>query len=646
MAQRRKPASQAVEPSPDGMEAQLRRTQEQYAHLVASIDGIVWEAEAATWRFTFVSEQAERLLGYPRQRWIEEADFWVSHIHPEDRDWVVGFCERSTQAGENHDFEYRMVAADGRSVWLRDIVSVVVPDSGETVLRGVMIDVTSRREKESELRQVEERFRSFIENLNDVVYALDRDGTFLYCSPAIEQISSYTPEEVIGQPFAQFVDDEDLPALAEVFTRVLAGESCKAEYRAIDKSGERRWVLASIAPTIEEGQVVGVTGVFSEITAQKRMIEALFESEACYRELVELSPNAIVVHCEGRIVFANTAAVRLAGGQRATDLVGRPLLELVHEDSRELAIERVRMMMQEGKSADRAEERFLRLDGSAIDVEVRAGPIMFLGKPSIQVIIDDVTERKRIREEIQRLNAELEQRVRDRTAELVAANRELESFSYSVSHDLRAPLRVIEGFAQMFLEEYGDSLDAPARGYLDKIHSTSARMDSLIHDLLAFSRMARASMVLERVDLSRMARDIVAEFEHEKPRRPATFTVAKGLVVEGDVALLHIVMENLLGNAWKYTSQQEHAEIEFGSVAEDGERVYFVRDNGVGFDMRFVDKLFRPFQRLHAVGEFEGTGIGLATVQRIVERHGGKVWAEGVAGRGAVFWFTLSGKRR
>lgn len=565
---------------PERIEAELRRSREQYEHLVASIDGIVWEADSETFRFTFVSAQAERLLGYAPSRWTGEPGCWREHIHPDDRDWVVEFCQRCTRDRKNRDFEYRMVAADGRSVWLRDIVTMVEQESGPPLLRGIMVDVTERKTREGELRMAEERFRHFVENLNDVVYALDRSGRFVYCGRAIEN-----------------------------------------------------------------GEVTGVTGVFSDITARRRTLEALYESEGRYRELVEMSPNSIVVHRDGKIVFANSAALKLAGAGDPSELLGLSALQLVHVDSRALAIERIRSMMEEGKSAGRVEETFLRLDGTTIDVEVMASPIVFHGKPSIQVIIDDVTERKRIREEIQRLNEDLEQRVRDRTAELVSANRELESFSYSVSHDLRAPLRVIEGFAKMFLEEYAHTLDEQSRSYLDRIHSTSARMDRLIHDLLAFSRMSRASMSVQRVDLSALARSVVEELRREEAAREVTVEIADGLFVDGDATLLRIVLENLIGNAWKYTSRRPVSRIEFGVETKDGERVYFVRDDGVGFDMRFVGKLFRPFQRLHAIGDFEGTGIGLATVQRVGERHGGRVWADSEEGESTTFRFTLKPRR-
>jgi PAS domain S-box-containing protein len=629
----------------DRIRAELRRTREQYEHLVDSIDGIVWEADADTFRFTFVSDKAERLLGYPASMWIDNPLFWTDHIHPEDREWCVDYCRRATGNRQDHEFEYRMVASDGRIVWLRDLVTIVEPETGPTLLRGIMIDITERRQRDEELLITQERFRNFVENLNDVVYALDHEGKFVYVSPAIEQVSLYTPDEILGRAFTDFIHPDDLAGLASVFQRNLAGESTQTEYRVFDKDGEIRWVSASIGPSLDGGRVTGVTGVFSEITARKRTLEALYESEARYRELVEMSPDSIVVHRDGRIVFANSAAIRLAGGLEPADLLGRSPLELVHEASRPIAIERIRSMMQEGKAAGRVEEVFVRLDGTSIDVEVLASPIVFHGQPSIQVIIHDITERKRTREEIQRLNTELEQRVRDRTAELVSANRELEAFSYSVSHDLRAPLRVIEGFARMFLEEYGESLDEQGRLYLDRIHSTSARMDRLIHDLLAFSRMSRASMTVAKVDLSALARSVkdglLQSLAQERGARKVTFTIENGLVVDGDESLLIVVLENLLGNAWKYSSRQTEASIEFGSETVDGEKVYFVRDDGVGFDMRFVGKLFRPFQRLHAVGEFEGTGIGLATVQRIVERHGGRVWAEGEIDEGTTFRFTL-----
>jgi light-regulated signal transduction histidine kinase (bacteriophytochrome) len=250
-------------------------------------------------------------------------------------------------------------------------------------------------------------------------------------------------------------------------------------------------------------------------------------------------------------------------------------------------------------------------------------------------------------ERFRKLSEELEERVEDRTAELQAANQELEAFSYSVSHDLRAPLRSMDGFCQVLLEDYGEQLDETGRGYLDRVRLSSQRMAELIDGLLGLSRVTRVQLNRQRIDLSAIAESIVNGLREAEPEREVAVVIQPGMTAQGDPRLITAALENLLRNAWKFTGKHGTARIEFGLTQDGaGAPAFFVRDDGAGFDMAFQDKLFGPFQRLHGMTEFEGTGIGLATVQRIVQRHGGRIWAEAEVERGATFYFTLGQARR
>jgi signal transduction histidine kinase len=249
--------------------------------------------------------------------------------------------------------------------------------------------------------------------------------------------------------------------------------------------------------------------------------------------------------------------------------------------------------------------------------------------------------RRQREEEVRELNKELEQRVKERTAQLEATNKELDAFSYSVSHDLRAPLRAISGFSEALLDEYGNKLDGEGKTYLRYLQEGSHEMSDLIDGLLKLSRSTRGGIAMERVDLSAMAAMVAEELRKAEPERRMTVHIAPGVEVFADPRLLRVVMENLLGNAWKYTSRTAEARIEFGVEEQEGKTVYFVRDNGAGFDMGYANKLFLPFQRLHKTSEFSGIGIGLATVERIIHRHDGRIWAQAAVGEGATFYFTL-----
>jgi signal transduction histidine kinase len=336
------------------------------------------------------------------------------------------------------------------------------------------------------------------------------------------------------------------------------------------------------------------------------------------------------------VVILAAMAVALALSSRLQRVVTVPVLDIASI---------AREVVEQGDYSRRARKRSDDEVGSLADAfnamlaetERRTGAL----EESNAALGRLVRERQVAEEEVLRLNAELEDRVRERTAELEATNNELEAFAFSVSHDLRAPLRSIDGFSQALLEDFPKDVPEEAQRYLARIRAATLRMGQLIEDLLNLSRVSRGALQREEVDLGAIARQVVADLRAREPEREVEVTVWDDLQVRADPRLLRAALENLLGNAWKFTGKAAHARIEVGVVRDGQREVYFVRDNGAGFSMEYANKLFAPFQRLHAASEFAGTGIGLATVQRIVYRHGGRVWAHAKVGQGATFHFTL-----
>ena len=374
---------------------------------------------------------------------------------------------------------------------------------------------------------------------------------------------------------------------------------------------------------------------------RERTVSELARSEEKYRSLLDNLRDGVLITQEGMIVYANPVVAELTGrGGQA--LLGGDFHALIDpaDASRLRRLEALRDCGE--RPPHEWSVRLRRADGDLRILRISQSALIWNGAPASLLALSDITERERAEQEVLRLNAELEQRVEARTRELAAVNRELEAFSYSVSHDLRGPVRAINGFCSILINQHGAAMASAAQAHLERVRQSGRRMDEMIEGLLALARIARKAPRLEQIELSTIAREVFERLREAQPGRAVEIELHDNVTAFGDRRLLHTVLDNLLGNAWKFTSKTAQARIAFGVEVRGGERVYSVRDNGAGFDMKYAGKLFGLFQRQHRSDEFEGTGIGLATVQRIVACHGGRIWAEAEAGRGATFYFTLA----
>ncbi|HXB21842.1 MAG TPA: PAS domain S-box protein [Candidatus Solibacter sp.] len=519
------------------------------------------------------------------------------------------------------------------------LTAVLLPVTVPRILNVVRNAKTSE-ENTARLRVSESRLSAITETATDAIISANSQGNVVYFNSAAVRIFGYSAAEASGQPLTFLMPERFHTAHKEGLKRFLATREARVIGKSTELVGRRRdgaeFPLSLSLSAWDAGGETFFTAFLQDITERKTVEDTIRQSEERFRLMVsEVKDYAILMlDLNGHIVSWNTGAEQIKG-YRTEEIIGQHFSRFYTEEDIERGTPQriLAIAAKEGRTED--EGWRVRKDGSRFWANVvitavhdKTGQLRGFAK-----LTRDMTEQKNASDQIRLQNAQL-----------AVANKELEAFSYSVSHDLRTPLRAIDGFSLALLEDCGDKIDGEGKRHLQRVRAATVRMGHLIDDLLQVARISRSEMGRDSVNLSLLAEEVAAQMREAAPDRHVAFVIAPGLMAQGDRNLLRIVLENLLSNSWKFTARQSHPQIEFGMQPRDGEAVYFVRDNGVGFDMQYATKLFGVFQRLHSEGEFPGTGIGLATVQRIVHRHGGRIWVEASVGKGAAFYFVLNPK--
>jgi PAS domain S-box-containing protein len=619
-------------------EEALRESDEKLRMLLHGVkEYAIWMVDPQG-RVTTWNEGAERIFGYCAEEMVGKH---FAEVYPAESVAQGKPAKELKIAEENGRFEEEdwRVRKDGTRFWASVIVTSLRDSRGK--LRGfgrVTRDITERKEEER-------KFRNLLEAAPDAMVMVDQAGKIVLVNTQTEKLFGYTREELLGKPVEVLVPSR-FHGHHEAHRTNYSKEPSRREMGAgrelygQRKDGSEFAVEISLSP-IETREGLLTMSAIRDITYRKATEEALRQSEERTRLMVSgIKDYAIyTLDRDGRVASWNAGAERIKG-YKSGEILGQHFSKFYLAEDVKGGKPASELQIATEQGSVRGEGWRIRKDGTQFWASVvitalhnEKGQLRGFGK-----ITRDITERKEAEEALERHRNELAHS----NAEMSAANKELEAFSYSVSHDLRAPLRTIDGFSLALLEDYSDKLDDEGKKHLERVRAATQRMGTLIDDMLNLSRVTRASMRMEKTNVSDVAIAVMEELKKTQPERQVEFRIEKGLEATVDSHLLRIVLENLLGNAWKFTSKRLGAQIEFGKTSNNGSSAFFVRDDGAGFDPAYADRLFGAFQRLHTMSEFPGTGVGLATVQRIIHRHGGRIWAESAVGRGATFYFTLA----
>ena len=502
-------------------------------------------------------------------------------------------------------------------------------------------------EVRAELAKTRNEYKILLSSIDEISISLDIPSLrVLQISPACETVMGYTPQAIVSsdEGWRQYVHPDDLRIFDFDHEDLQNGVAIKKQCRIIHLDGSLKWIEAKCIPVFDDsGALIRLNGIIKDITKVKRTNKALMESEYLFRQFFDRAHEAIVVMDveSGHFTDYNHTMLELLKYSGAELLARNPIsISPEYQSDGVLSAIRAEEMISRTMAGQRPVFEWMHEDayGRPIPCEIRLSLISVNGRTLIRASLNDITERKKTEAEVLALNESLERKVRERTAELINANNQLESFSYTVSHDLQSPLRIISGYSKLLLEEYQASMDSGATEMLQIIDSNATRMGQLIRDLLSFARLGSAECSKVPTDMKPIVQEVIADLGTVH----AAFTVHEMGQADCDPNLMKQVWVNLISNAVKYSSKKDKPLIEIGMDDQNGIRVYYIKDNGAGFDMRYAQKLFSVFKRLHSDAEFEGTGVGLATVHSIITRHGGRIWAEAAPDAGATFYFTLS----
>lgn len=621
----------------------LQQESRRLAQVVATAPGVVCAFQQRTdgsFSFPYASPGIEAIYDTTADALSRDASPIFRQMHPDDAPRVqYGIADSARTMAEWRD-EFRIRRADGAERWIEGHSVPARQTDGSIIWYGFISDVTNRKQAEGTAQLWQ---RVFAQAGIGIAAADPVTNTWIAVNDTYARMRGYLPSELIGQPVATAYTDE---CKEEATARVREAERTgHATYEATFLRKDGSAFPAVVDLTVVEdaaGRPSARVGFILDLTARKRAEEA---ARVWQRAFEQSELSIAMSNSEGAFTAVNQAFAR-ARGYATQELIGRPLLTIFPQESRAPFAAYV----QTAGDHWVLETVHERKDGSRFPVLLDVTVVRDdAGQRTSRVaFVQDLTARRdaeaalsESEQRLRELNAVLETRVQERTRQLESANRELEAFSYSVSHDLRAPLRGIDGWSLALLEDFGDRLDTQARGHLDRVRAETGRMGQLIDDLLELSRVARAPLRREPIDLSVLAEGVAKRLRELHPDRALDLRIETGMRAEADRRLMDVVLANLLENAVKFTRNRSLALVEVGTVRNDEGATFFVRDNGVGFDMTYASALFGPFKRLHKASEFPGTGVGLATVQRIISRHGGRIWATAAVGDGATFFFTL-----